>query len=336
LEQKKVRTIADIAQIAGVSKSTVSRALSGSSLISEETRERIQAIANQHQYQINLPASRLSKQRSNTLAFVVQCSCAKFSVEDLFSLEILGAITNAASDLDYDLLMVNLPPHKQDWVPEYFSTGRVDGFILMTSVHKTHNIRSLIEHQAPFITWGNPLPSETFNYVTSDNRRGGFLATSHLIERGHRTIAFLGGPQEELEVSERFRGYQHALGLAGIELKADLIGYADFSSEMAAEVMARLISARPDIDGVFVNSDIMAMSAMRVLHMRGYRIPEDIAVVGYDDVSLAQFATPALTTVRQNIAEVGKQLVYNLVNYLDNGITHHLTMPVELIVRSSS
>lgn len=336
MEQKKVRTIADIAQIAGVSKSTVSRALSGSPLISEETRARIHAIASQHQFQINLPASRLSKQRSSTLAFVIQCECAKFSVEDLFSLEILGAITNAAADQAYDLLMVNVAPDAQDWVQDYYFTGRVDGFILMTSVHKTRHIRSLIKHQAPFIAWGNPLPQEMFNFIKGDNIRGGRLATQHLIERGRHNIAFLGGPADDIEVNQRFQGYCQALEEAGLPFEPQRVAYGDFSSQSGAAAMQTLLERQPSLDAVFVNSDIMAIAAIRLLQQQGRRVPQDVSVVGYDDVSMAAFATPPLTTIRQNIPEIGKKLVQSLIAYLDDGITHQLTMPVELIVRSSS
>ncbi len=336
MSQKKAQTIADIAKIAGVSKSTVSRALSDSPLISLETRERIKKIAQEHQFRIHASAKRLSTQRSNTLAFVTQASCATFSVEDLFSLEVLGSITQATAKHHYDLLMINAEPDNKTWIEDYYDSGRVDGFIIMTSVHKSKHIKQLLDHGAPFITWGNPLPEENFNSVSGDDFNGGKLAVEHLMYRGRKNIGFIGGPAEEVEVKLRFKGYSHALRQAGIEIFPQWITYGDYTSQSGERAVERLLTSVKDLDAVFVNSDMMAIGVLRKLRALGVKVPQDIAVAGYDDVSYAQFSTPPLTTIRQNIPEIGNQLVANLIQYLQNGIVNHVTMPVELVVRESS
>src|SRR5919197_6592482 len=153
MSNKTVRTIADIAKLAGVSKSTVSRALNDSPLIGEETKAHIRAIARQHNFQINAPARRLSMQESRTIAFVTHAYHKDFSVADLFGLEIMGGISQGLYAHGYDLLVVHVNPHETEWAHQYLDTGRVDGFILMTSTRKQYHIHALLEMDAPFIIW---------------------------------------------------------------------------------------------------------------------------------------------------------------------------------------
>ena len=336
MSDKSVRTITDIAKLAGVSKSTVSRALSDSSLISSETKERIQAIAKEHNFQINLPASRLSKMQSSTIAYVTHGYYKDYCIEDLFQMELLGAISRTLAVNNYDLLMVHVDPHNTDWISEYIDTGRVDGFILMTSTRKQTHIQTLIEIQVPFIVWGVPLPGQSYPSVTGDNTTGGRLATEHLLQIGKQRIAFIGGPKGDLEADYRFQGYEKALSNAGIALDPALIVYGDYSSPSGSKLAHKLIEQAPDLDSIFANSDLMAIGAINELLEMGYRVPDDIAVVGYDDLSLAQYSHPPLTTVRQNIPEAGRMLVTNLINYLETGIVTNVSIPVNLIVRKST
>src|SRR5215207_1802114 len=203
MRKKSVQTIADIAKLAGVSKSTVSRALNNSSLIGQETRERIQSLARKHNFQINVPARRLSLQQSNTIAFVTHAYHKEFSVADLFGLEIMGGISKGLYAHGYDLLVVHVDPQDTQWVHQYLDTGRVDGFILMTSTRKQYHIDTLLELGAPFIIWGVQPSQADYCSVTGDNLKGGMIATEYLIESGRKRIAFIGGPPEELEVQQR-------------------------------------------------------------------------------------------------------------------------------------
>ncbi|MBN1797348.1 MAG: LacI family DNA-binding transcriptional regulator [Spirochaetales bacterium] len=333
---KKIHTIEDIARLAGVSKSTVSRALSNSPLINEQTREKICAIAKEHNFQINIPARRLSMRQSNTIAYVTHAYCTLFSVADLFTLELMSGITSALYDNGYDLLLVAVDPYDNSWASKHLEAGKADGFILMTSTRKQHHIKLLAEMGAPFIAWGVPHPKYRYCTVTGDNFTGGKLATEHLIKRGRTCIGFLGGPAEELEVQHRYDGYTHALQEAGMTPDPALVVNSEFSGSSAGQAMRTLLARNAALDAVFVNSDMMAVAAMNVLREADKRIPEDVAVVGYDNLSIAEQATPPLTTVSQNIYLAGRLLAQNLLQYLKTQAITHVTVPVELVVRQSA
>jgi DNA-binding LacI/PurR family transcriptional regulator len=336
MSKESVKTIADIARLAGVSKSTVSRALNDSPLIGEETRERIRAIAREHAFQVNAPARRLSLKQSRTIAFVTHAYHKEFSVADLFGLEIMGGISSGLHANGYDMLVIHVDPRDTQWAHQYLDTGRVDGFILMTSTRKQSHIKTLLNMGAPFIVWGVPQPGQSYPSVSGDNLNGGKRATEHLIGLGREQIAFLGGPADEVEVQQRYHGYESALSKAGKSLESALVSYGDFSNTSGAVAMNRLLEQAPSLDAVFVNSDLMAIAAMDVIREHGRRVPEDIAVVGYDDLSIAEHSNPPLTTVRQNIPLAGKLLAQNLVQYLQTGLVTNVTIPVELIVRKST
>ncbi len=336
MNTKTVQTIADIARLAGVSKSTVSRALNDSPLIGDETKERIRAIARQHDFQINVPAQRLSKKVSHTIAFITHAYHHDFTWADLFGLEIMGGISSGLHSKGYDLLVVHVDPHDSKWAHQYLDTGRVDGFILMTSTRKQSHIKTLVEMGAPFIVWGVPHPVYKFCSIMGDNFTGGKLATEHLLRSGRQKIAFLGGPAEELEVQQRHNGYETALKAAGKSIDPALLAYGDFSNTSGATAMRQLLTQAPDLDAVFVNSDLMAIAAMDVIREMGRRVPEEVAVIGYDDLSITAHSNPPLTTIRQNIPLAGKMLAQNLVQYLETGVITNMTMPVELILRESA
>ncbi|HET6596421.1 MAG TPA: LacI family DNA-binding transcriptional regulator [Anaerolineales bacterium] len=336
MTKKSVRTIADIARLAGVSKSTVSRALNDSPLIGEETKAKIRSLAREHNFQINAPARRLSMQQSRTIAFVTHAYHKDFSVADLFGLEIMGGISSGLASREYDLLVIHVDPNDTKWARQYYDTGRVDGFILMTSTRKQIHVKALLELDAPFIIWGVPQPKQKYCSVTGDNITGGRLATEHLIRSGKQRIGFIGGPSFEIEVQHRLAGYEEALNEAGREIDHALIEHGDFSNTSGAEAMSRLLQKSPDLDAVFVNSDLMAIAAMDAIREEGHQVPEDIAVVGYDDLSIAAHSNPPLTTIRQNIPLAGKLLAQNLIEYLQTGMVTNVSIPVELIVRKSA
>jgi len=337
MAKEKIQTIKDIAELANVSKSTVSRALNNSSLVKEETKERIQAIARKYRFRINEPARNLSTRKSHTIGFVTHAHHVRnYSMEDLFSLEIMGGIANGLHEVGYEMLVAHVDPRDSGWAHQYLDSGRVDGFILMTATRKKYHIKALVEMKAPFIVWG--IPHEKYRYctVTGDNVSGGQLATKHLISKSRKRIAFLGGAIEELEVHDRFKGYEMALNDAGMKVHQDLIAYGDFSFKSGISAMEQLLKQAPDLDAVFVNSDLMALGAIKVLQNYGKQVPGDIAVVGYDDLSIASYNNLPLTTVRQNIPLAGRLLAQNLIQHIETGVITNVTLPVELIIRKSA
>lgn len=336
MSRKTVQTIEDIARIANVSKATVSRALNDSPLVKEETKALIRAIARQHNFRLNAPARRLSLRQSSTVAFVTHAYHKDFSLEDLFTLEIMGGVSNGLHELGYDMLVIQVNPREVDWAHQYLDSGRVDGFILLTASRKSAYIKSLVEMGAPFIAWGVANPTQNYSTVNGDNISGGRLATEHLIHSGRQRIAFLGGPAAEPEIQLRYRGYEGALQAAGRPIDPARVIYGEFCSTAGAEAMENLLERAPDLDAVFVNSDLGAIAAIEVIRRHGKRIPEDIAVIGYDDLSIASYNHPSLTTIRQNIPLAGKLLAQNLIQFLKTGVVSQVTMPVELVVRQSA
>lgn len=337
MSKNKVKTIADIARIARVSKSTVSRALNDSPLVKQETKDLIQAIAHEHNFRINVPARCLSMQRSNTIAFVSYVyQKDSYSAEFLFGMEIMSGVTEGLYALGYELLVVHVDPRQDGWAQRYLDSRRVDGFILMTSVRKQWHVKNLVEIDAPFIAWGVPNPKYSYCTVSGDDLTGGRLATQHLLSTGRQRIAFLGGPQEELEVQARQRGYQQALQAVGQEVEPGLLAYGDWTPESGARAMSQLLSQAPDLDAVFVNSDLMAIRAIDAIQDSGREVPDEVAVVGYDDLSIASYNNLPLTTIRQNIPLAGKLLAQNLIQYINDRVVTNVTIPVELIVREST
>jgi DNA-binding LacI/PurR family transcriptional regulator len=333
-KKDKLRSIADIARIAGVSKSTVSRALNDSPFAGERTKERIQAIAKAHDFQPSAAARNLSLRSSHAIAFVTHAyASGTCTVTDPFSLEMMGGIADGLHELGYDLMVALVDPHDRDW-PSLLDSGRVDGFIIMTSAKKRHHIELLLAKGAPFVAWGANRGS--YCTVCGDDFKGGMLATEKLLSTGRKRIAFIGGPRWEGEVKERYRGYEAAFQAAGREVNGQIVGYGDYSEASAARLMEELLGKEARIDGVFCNSDLMAIAAMRVLQAMGRRIPEDVAVVGYDDLALASYVTPALTTVSQKIPIAGRLLARDLVTFLKQGVITATTVPVELVVRASA
>jgi DNA-binding LacI/PurR family transcriptional regulator len=330
----KLKSIEDIAVLAGVSKSTVSRALNKSSLVNEETRERILAIAHAHDFKPSFTARNLSTRKSCTIAFVNHAyGKGECGMSDPFSLEIMGGIAIGLHELGYGLLVVHVDPADRAWASNYLGSGRVDGFILMTSEKKRDHIDLLRSLGAPFIAWGRG--GSDFCYVCGNDRTGGRLAAERLISTGRRRIAFIGGISVEQEVKERYEGFAAAMGDAGLDPKAR-VAYADYSEVLAERETARLFERDPGIDAIFANSDYMAIGAIRWLKASGRRVPDDVAVIGYDDLSIASYLTPRLTTVSQSVPLAGRMLARDLVAFLEKGVVTHTEMPVELILRDSA
>lgn len=337
---KSVRTIADLARLAGVSKSTVSRALSDSPLLSDETKQRIQALAREHNFRLNQAARQLTMQKSRTVAFVThvhyQNAVVHGSHLNPFFMDILSAASFTLATNGYDLLMAHVDYADSDWPQRYIDTGKADGFILIASSRKLQLVQTLLKTDAPFVVWGLPLEDLPIPSVTGDNLMGGQLATEHLLQMGCQRIAFISGPVDDYEAHQRYQGYEIALLAAGKTVDPSYLTYGDYTGGAGAGSMAQLLQRAPDLDAVFACSDAMAIAAISVLQTHGRRVPEDVAVVGYDDLPAAGYSTPPLTTVRQNLEMYGKLLAENLVRYLETGEVTKSVVPVELIVRASS
>jgi DNA-binding LacI/PurR family transcriptional regulator len=190
----------------------------------------------------------------------------------------------------------------------------------------------------PIVVWGTPPEDSDYSSVSGDSVAGGRIATEHLLMTGRRRIAFLGGPAWAAEAEERRRGYEQALAAAGLEVDPALAVHANWEEPeaSAAAAIEALLERDPGIDAVFANSDLFALGAIETLRAHDRRVPDDVAVVGYDDIALAAYANPPLTTIRQDGLLVGTLLARTLVQRLETGAVTNVTIPAELVVRESA
>jgi len=224
----------------------------------------------------------------------------------------------------------------QENLERYIASKRADGLILFACDTESEAMVRFVSQRAPFILWGPPPKDQNYCTVGSDDARGGYLATDHLLELGYRRIAFVGGPLGKAEVKLRYKGYVKALRAARLRIEETLIAWGDYSSQSGFEKMKALLARRPDLDAAFVAGDLMAVGAIQALQAANRRVPHDVAVVGYDGMPLSEVSSPPLTTVRQEIATAGRLLVQNLLQYLDDGVVTNAVLPVELVTRQST
>ena len=255
---------------------------------------------------------------------------------DPFLLELLGEIANAATARDYDLLLSEARADNGDWNARFLRGGRADGLIIVARLsERTRQSAALASASAPFVVWGPVMPDQTYCSVGSDDFQGGKTATEHLIHLGRQRIALLGSDSECLEVKLRYDGYASALSDAGRRVDGKYVASAYSTSQAGYEAMRRLLVQAPDLDAVVVMSDVMALGALEALRAAGRSVPGDVAVVGYDDISLAAYCSPPLTTVRQNMATAGKLLVERLLSQINGRPAPSVILPTELVIRQS-
>jgi DNA-binding LacI/PurR family transcriptional regulator len=224
-----------------------------------------------------------------------------------------------------------------DFARRYVASGRADGFIVLSPSCTPKRLEQLVASGAPFVVWGRHAGSTQYSSVTGDNVGGGRIATQYLLETGRRRIAFVGGPDWAPEIQERRSGYEQALTAAGVEVDEALIVHTPWmdAERNAADAVTRLLE-EGDVDAVVANSDRYAIGAIDAVRARGLSVPEHVAVVGYDDVAIAAFASPPLTTIRQDGALAGRLLARALVQQMQTGAVTDVVMPAELVLRESA
>jgi DNA-binding LacI/PurR family transcriptional regulator len=328
--------MADIARLAGVSVSTVSRALAGSPLVSADTRTRVSELARSLNYTINVGAQNLRLRQNRTIAVVVPFDPLTHQhLSDPFFLSLIGALADALTDRGHDMLLTRVDADRLDQAAQLYHAGRAAGVVLVGQWHHHDQLNAMAARQLPLVVWGAKLPGQLYATVGSHNVRGGELATEHLLAQGVRQVAFLGDP-ELPEVGQRHQGYLRAHAKLGIALDPGLTFAAPFEAAGIEQAVAALHQRYPQVDGLFAASDLMAMSAVAQLRRLGRRVPEDLRVVGYDDIGLAAHFQPPLSTVRQPIAQAGVALVEALLAQLAGTRSASTLLPTELVVRDSS
>ena len=329
--------MADIARLAGVSTSTVSRALSKNPLVHESTRQRIEELAASLNYSINVGAQSLRLKDNRTVALVVPYGRdGRQSLSDPFFLAMLGSIANALTDHGMQMLLSRVDEDQLDSVSQIFASNRAVGVIIVGQWHNHQLLNQLAVRNLPVVVWGAQLPNQLYKSVGGDNLSGGLQATRHLLETGRRRIAFFGDIALP-EVAQRHEGYLQAHTDAGIRPLPALTVSMPFVASQAQSRVGEFLDKKPvKFDAIFAASDVLAMTAISALIKRAKRVPEDVAVVGYDDIELAAHLHPSLTTVRQSVELAGEALVSTLMKLLAGQAVTSVNLPTLLQVRAST
>jgi DNA-binding LacI/PurR family transcriptional regulator len=330
----------DIAQLAGVSQPTVSRALRGSSAVSEHTRKRIEAIARQLNYTVDKNASSLRTQESHTLALLFfEDPTGDDSLINPFFLSMLGSITRTCANRGYDLL-ISFQQLSSNWHVDFEDSKKADGIILLGyGDYEDYRSRldQLVEQGTHFVRWGFVQEDQPGTTIGCDNFRGGYDAVQHLIANGRRKIAFIGDASSHYpEFHDRYRGACEAQKSNGIKIVAARQVDAITNEQSGHDATVALIKNKVKFDAIFAASDLIAIGAMRALQEHGLDVPGDIAIVGFDDIPAASLAHPSLTTVQQDYRRAGEVLVDALLKQIRNETADTTALPARLIIRKSS
>lgn len=331
-----VRTITDLARLAGVSPGTVSRALAGKSLVNARTREKIEALAREHGFRPNQMASGLRRQRTGVIGVVIPLGHdTRQQISDSFFMILLGFLADELTLQGYDLMLRRVVPDDDaDWLDRFIGSGMIDGVIVIGQSDQFDRIEEVAEAYRAMVVWGNHQEGQRHCVVGTDNRLGGRLAAERLIAGGARQLAFLGdtGP---MEFAARFAGAQDAAARHGTAPVLAL--HTHLSPDRASEEIARHLAAHGRaIDGIFAATDTLAALCLTELRTLGLAVPGDVRLVGFDDLPIARQTMPALTTVRQDIAAGARSLVDLLLRRLAGETTESLVLPPELVVRESA
>ena len=328
--------MADIARLAGVSVSTVSRALSESALVNPETRARVAELARSLNYSINVGAQNLRLKQNNTVAVIVPYEPdTRQHLSDPFFLSLIGSLADALTERGHDMLLTRVDADRLDHAAQVFHTGRAMGIVLVGQWHHHDQLNEMAVRGVPFVVWGAQLPQQLYATVGGDNLAGGRLATAHLLAQGARRIVFLGDPALP-EAALRLQGYLQAHADAGLSVDPRLQRPLPFVPERVAPELEALRRQKLGFDAVFAASDLLAMAAISALCQQGRAVPEDVLVVGYDDIALAAHFIPPLSTVAQPIAEAGRTLVEMLLAQLAGERVGSRLLRTELVLRHSS
>jgi len=308
-------TIRDVAAAAGVSYQTVSRVINRRPDVAEETRRRVWQVIEELSYQPSAIARSLVSKRTHTLGLIT----ADFS--DYFFTQVIVGAEAEARKQGYFFMLCSTERNPDD-EPEYFrllTERQVDGILFArpSTEEDSRHILSLLRAEVPLVTTAYWLPGERLTVVDVDNVDGGLQATECLIGLGHLKIGMITGPAGWKSVNDRTEGHRLALERAGIPFDVSLIEHGDWSHQSGYEAMRRLLEKAPQITALFAQNDRMAIGAMRALGEAGRRVPDDIAVVGYDDIPAAAYCHPSLTTIRQpmqHVGEVATRLLIELIN----------------------
>lgn len=325
----------DVAEMAAVSTATVSHVINGTRPVSPELTERVRAAMAALSYRPDAVARSLRRRETLTLGVLVP------SLELPFFASVAYNIERSASDFGYNIILCNSEWdrgeerfHLQDLLAR-----RVDGLICISAEMTADEIAPVVQSGTPVVMFERPMPGINLDGVGIDNERGAYLAVEHLISMGHRRIGFITGMGFSTVSTTRLRGCERALADNELALDPSLIVAGDYTAESGCRAIERLLKLPERPTAVFAFNDLMALGAMQVAEEKGVRIPDDLAVVGFDGIAFSQYANPSLTTVRQPLKEMGRIAVEMLLDRIRGdgpGDAQYTRLEPELVVRESS
>ncbi len=333
-QTRPMPTLEMVAELAGVSRATVSRVVNASPKVKPEVARAVQEAIAALNYVPNRAARSLASRRTQAIALVVPESSAKVFADPFFASVVQGVALHLA-ETDYTLNMIISTEARPEKTRRYLLGGNVDGAIVVSHHSGDHSYAQLGQ-ALPIVFGGRPLQGEGDSYyVDVDNAEGARVATERLISGGRRVIATIAGPQDMPPGVDRLAGWKDAMAEAGLD--ASLVETGDFSPASGAEAMRRLLDTGQRIDGLFAANDQMAAGAYSVIRERGLTIPGDIAVVGFDDDNFGATATPPLTTIHQPAVDMGATMAEVLVKLIEGQQVERFTrLPTSLVVRESA
>jgi DNA-binding LacI/PurR family transcriptional regulator len=329
-------TLADVAHLAGVSSATASRVLTGSARVRPQTRGKVEQAISQLGYARNRAARSMQSRTTGSVGLVVCEENVKFFGDPFFA-RMLWVISKALTSADLQLVLLMLySASDYHTLSRYLRGGHVDGALFM-SMHSRPDF-DYASLGIPLVLCGRPVGgTDGLSYVDADNVDGARKAVSYLVDSGRKAVATIAGPPDMSPGVDRLLGYRKAMTAIGIS-DSGMIAYGDFSRRSGEHALYRLIDHRPGLDAVFVASDLMAAGALHALRRLGRRVPDDVAVIGFDDLPLSQHTQPTLSTVRQPVDAMGARMVSELLTQISTGNTEpsHVILGTELVLRRSA
>ncbi|WP_328995099.1 LacI family transcriptional regulator [Kribbella sp. NBC_01245] len=327
-------TLDEVAERAGVSRSAASRVINNAPHVSRAKREAVQRAVQDLGYVPNATARALATNQVGAVVLAVSGDNPAMFAEPFFGQVIVG-VNAVLEETDLELMLVLATSTRgQAKLEQVLRNRQADGVMLM-SLHGDDPLAGLADRShLPVVFGGRPLTFEPKYYVDADNRGGARLATEHLIDSGRTRIATITGSLDEGAGAARYRGYQEALAIAG--LGSERVEPGDFTEESGVRAMSRLLERWPDLDSVFVASDTMAVGALKVLRQHGRAVPEDVAVVGFNDLAGARHTDPPLTTIHQPVEALGQEMGRMLLALMAGNDPSPLILPTRLVKRQSA
>lgn len=327
-------TIKDIARMANVSITTVSRALNKEGGVSEKTREKILQIAKELNYRPNRLARSLVTKRTNTIGIILP------DITNPFFPEIVRAVEDTANKFGYNLIICNTDDNseKESLYLQVLKEKCVDGIIFTSSINpSSKNIKQLLEYKIPFVLVDRYIDIDHPAGIYTDGTLGMYEAVKYLISMGHERIAFISGPKESKSAFQRYMGYINALKEANIPVRESLIKEGNYKISGGEKVVMELLSSKEDFTAVACANDLMAVGAIEVLTQSNIKVPEEISITGFDNISLSKVVSPKLTTVEQPSYEMGEKATKMLLKLIEGKSLRktEISLKPKLIIRNS-